>query len=203
MEKGLIRKGALINSQYEYLLIANPDESVLNKVLEEKQVFYNRYKVKIAIKTKPHITVAGFLAAETMEETIIKWIQRICSQQRSFTVVLNNYSGFPPHTIYLRIQNPKPFQQLIKQLAVIDNYIKSNNYPSVKLVDRPHLTIARKLPENIYEKAIMDYSQRDFYDTFMVNELILLKRKHQFDHCKKVMIFKFLPEHQDLFTATA
>ena len=42
------------------------------------------YKQKIAVKTKPHITIANFLAKESMEETLIRWIHRICSQHKSF-----------------------------------------------------------------------------------------------------------------------
>ncbi len=192
-----------ISGQYEYLLVANPDENVFNKVMNEKQVFYDRYKDDTAVKANPSITVAGFTAMETMEATVIRWIERICSKQHSFSVALNNFSGFPPHTIYLRVQNPQPFKQLAKQLKVISDYIKDNNYPPPRLIDRPHLTIARRLPEDVYSKAMMDYSQRDFHSSFMVNELVLLKRKHPFDSCEKVMVFRFLPAEADLFTATA
>jgi len=195
-------KQSFAGGLYEYLLVANPDAAVYEKVMNEKQGFYERYKEKVAIKTKPHITVANFLAMENMEETMIRWTQRICSQQHSFNVVLNNYSGYPPHTIYLRVQNQQPFQQLAKSLKVIADYIKGNNLPTPKLVGSPHLTIARRLPEDVYSKAMMDYSQRDFHDSFMVNELVLLKRKHQFDTCEKVMVFRFMPAVQDLF-ATA
>jgi len=185
------------NDGYEYLLIANPDESVYNKVMTEKRDFYERYNEKVAIKTKPHITVANFLAVESMEDTFIRWIQRICSQQHSFNVSLNNYSGFPPHTIYLRVQNPQPFQQLVNKLSVLDEFIKNNNWPPVMLVRKPHLTIARQLPEQVYSKAMLDYAHKDFHDSFMVTELVLLKRKNQFDRCEKVMVFKFLPEKKE------
>ncbi|HWH64153.1 MAG TPA: hypothetical protein VNS50_12800, partial [Ginsengibacter sp.] len=81
---------------YEYLLVAHPDTIVNEKVIAEKQLFYNEYKEKVSVKTQPHITIANFLAKESMEETLIRWRQRICSQQQSFTVTLNNFSGFPP-----------------------------------------------------------------------------------------------------------
>ncbi|MES2776337.1 MAG: 2'-5' RNA ligase family protein [Bacteroidota bacterium] len=203
MEQQITKQRPFVNGQYEYLLVANPDEPVFNKVMGEKQAFYDRYKERVAIKTTPHITVASFLAMDSMEETVIRWIERICSRQRSFSVALNNFSGFPPHTIYLRVQNPQPFQQLAKQLKVISDYIKSSDGPMPTLVDRPYLTIARRLPEDVYSKAMLDYSHRDFHGSFMVNELVLLRRKRQFDTCEKVMVFKFLPAEMDLFTATA
>ncbi len=51
-----------------------------------------------------------------MEDTLIRWIQRICNRYSSFDLTLNNYSGFPPHTIYLRVQDPEPFRELMRQL---------------------------------------------------------------------------------------
>src|SRR5258708_2417954 len=81
----------------EYLLVVSPDAAVYDKVMQEKHHFYDEYGAKIALHSKPHITVANFLAWERMEETIIKWIQRICGLRHGFDVQLNNYSGFPPH----------------------------------------------------------------------------------------------------------
>jgi hypothetical protein len=96
----------------EYLLVIRPDDEVYDKVIAEKQSFYDQYRQKVSVKTRPHIAVASFMAREEMEETLIRWIQRVSSQQKSFPVALNNYSGFPEHTIYLRLQDHQPFKQL-------------------------------------------------------------------------------------------
>jgi 2'-5' RNA ligase len=183
---------------YEYLLIANPDTNVFEKVMAEKQSFYDEYKEKVAIKTKPNITVADFLAKEAMEETIIRWIQRICNNQKSFTVTLNNYSGFPPHTIYLRVQNAVPFQQLAKELRVVSTYVSSCACPPMKLIANPHVSIARRLPEEVYFKALAQYARKSFHESFVVNELLLLKRKHQYESCKPVNVFAFQSGGNDL-----
>jgi hypothetical protein len=183
----------------EYLLVVHPDGEVYNKVIAEKQIFYDEYRQKVSVKTKPYITVANFLAREEMEETLIRWIQRVSSQQKSFPVTLNNYSGFPPHTIYLRIQDHEPFNQLATQLQVIDSYIRSNGCPTVKFINRPHLSIARRLPEDVYERAMIDYSQKTFSESFTALELVLLRRSHQFDPCKVINIFRLLPGENNLF----
>ena len=183
---------------YEYLLVAHPDEEVYEKVMAEKQIFYNEYKEKVAIKTKPHITVANFLAKESMEETLIRWMQRICSNQQSFTVTLNNYSGFPPHTIYLRVQNAKPFQQLAKELKVVNTYVSSCSCPPMKLISNPHVSIAGRLPEEIYFKALTQYAHKSFHESFVVNELLLLRRKHQYDTCKPINVFGLQPASKDI-----
>jgi len=191
------------NDLYEYLLVGHPDAGVYNKVMEEKNYFSSNYKEKIAANTQPHITVANFLASEAMEPTIIKWMQRICGAQQSFTVTLNNYSGFPPHTIYLRIQDPQPFQQLANQLKTVDDFIRASACPPARLITKPHLSIARKLPEPVYNKAMADYAQKTFHESFMLDELLLLRRQHQFDKCKTIQIFRLRPAGNDLFTGAA
>ena len=155
-------------------------------------------KLTIAIKTKPHITLANFLAKEAMEETIIRWMENIFNNQQSFTVTLNNYSGFPPHTIYLRVQDAKPFQQLAKELKMVNTYVSSCGCPPMKLITNPHVSIAGSLPEEIYFKALTQYARKSFHESFMVNELLLLRRKHQYDTCKTINVFGLQPGNNEL-----
>src|SRR5688500_19234164 len=129
---------------WEYLLVVHPDENVGKKIMDEKKSFFEAYNQKIDIKTKPHITIANFLATESMEETVIRWIHRICGHYKSFPVTLNNYSGFPSHSIYVRIQDHAPFKQLASELEAIDQYVRLNGRPPARLIARPHLTIARR-----------------------------------------------------------
>jgi hypothetical protein len=160
---------------WEYLLVAHPDEEVNERVIMEKREFYTLYNHEMASKTKPHITIANFVMKEAMEEIVIKWIQNICNLHTSFGVTLNNFSGFPPHTIYLRIQDPHPFKQLANALKIVDGFIQSNDCPPLHLVTKPHLTIAGALSEYAYDKAIEEYSKRSFHACFMVKKLFLLK----------------------------
>jgi hypothetical protein len=108
-------------------------------------------------------------------------------------VTLNNYSGFPPHTIYLRVQDPRPFRELAEQLATIDDFIRSSGWPPAELISNPYLSIAGSLTEQVYSRAMPDYSRKDFHDSFGVSELVLLKREHAFDACRTVNIFHFAP----------
>ena len=178
---------------YEYLLVVNPAADVNEQLVAEKQQFYNIYKEEVAIKTKPHITIANFLAKEVMEETIIRYMHRIISVKKSFATMLNNFSGFPAHTIYVRVQNHEPFKQLAMDLNIVDQYIRGNGCPAAHLISYPHVTLARRLKREIYEKAIIDYSKKSFNALFVIDELVLLKRKNQFDKCKHVNVFKLLP----------
>lgn len=183
--------GFTTQEHFEYLLLANPGEEVFKKVMAQKEIFSFCYKVNAAKKTLPHITVANFLAKETMEETLIKWMNKIISNQYAFDVMLNNFSGFPSsHTVYARVQNHEPFKQLAASLKTIDEYIRSNGFPRAMLIKHPHVTIAKGLQLDVYEKALKDYSQKTFNASFTVNELILLERQNQYEKCKQVAVFK-------------
>lgn len=191
------------NDVLEYLLVACPDGNVHNKIVEVKQSFFDVYNHKVAVKSRPDITVANFLAKESMEETLIRYIHRVCSQNKCFTVTLNNYSGFPPHTIYVRVQDPEPFRHLAVQLKVVDQYVQSNGCPPATFLFRPHLPIARGLDSNLYNKAMMDYSQQTFHESFRLDELVLLKRNNPFDTCKQVNVFRFYPPDTNMYNEVA
>ena len=184
---------------YEYLLLIHPDAEVNEKVMAEKQIFYDDYGEKDAIRTKPQIAVANFLAKEAMEDTFIRWMQIIFSKQQSFQVALNNYSGFPPHTIYLRVQNAEPIQQLANELKAVNTYVSSCSCPPMRVISRPHISIAGKLTEEVYFKALTQYAHKSFHETFLVNELLLVKRKHPYDICKPINVFRLLPGGNEIF----
>jgi hypothetical protein len=63
METGLAQNrsfSAPVGGFFEYLLVAHPDATVYAQVMAEKQLFTAQYHEQVAIKTKPHITVANF-----------------------------------------------------------------------------------------------------------------------------------------------
>ena len=184
---------------FEYLLVATPSEEVYKQVVAEKHYFFDTYGERVSIKTKPHITIANFLAKEAMEETIIRWMSRAIGTQTKFSVLLNNYGGFPPHTIYIRVQQQQPFKQLANALQSINHYVRSNDCPPMHLITKPHLTITRQLSPSVFEKAIMDYSQKTFSASFEINELVLLRRQHQFDACKQLTRFQLSSIENILF----
>jgi hypothetical protein len=45
----------------------------------------------------------------------------------------------------------------------------------------------------MYTKAMLDYSQRDFSGSFIVEEVLLLKRKSHNEEFKKINLFKLMP----------
>jgi 2'-5' RNA ligase len=179
--------------EYEYMLVVQTGKELANQILETRSGFEKTYQVHSRRMNQPYIKLASFTAKDAMEPTIERWIQRICAGQESFPVMLNNFSGFPTGKLFVRVQYHEPFMRLASGLSVIDDYIKSYGCPSAKIVSHPHVTIANKLPADMYTKAMLDYSQRDFSGSFIVEEVLLLKRKNPNEEFKKINLFKLMP----------
>lgn len=181
------------DSVYAYSLVVNTPEKVTERVREERNRFVELYATPPVQDRNPGIRVSGFMAREEMESTLFRWMHRIISAQKKFRVNLEKFNGFAPHTIYLQVRDHRPFQELAREMQVVDPYIKSYGCPSVQAEIRPHLVIAEALTESVYRRAETEYAQKKFDISFDVNELVLLRRQHAFDHGKQVSVFGLQP----------
>jgi 2'-5' RNA ligase len=179
---------------WEYLLVVNPGVDVTEKINAEKQKFTKTYQDPMAIIGKPHITLAAFLATDEMQPTLIRWIQNICTMHACFPVLLRNFDGFVPQTIYVKVHNPEPFKQLGKSLKALDHFIRANECPPLKLTTTPHLIIAHCLSEDTYFNALPTYLQRPFQQSFIATKLTLIKRATSSGRCETVYVFPLAPE---------
>jgi len=183
---------------FEYLLAIRPEQSISSKIEEERVCFMQHFPGSKRIADHPLIKVAAFSAKESMEDTIIRWMQRICRQVKSFSITLNNYSGIPNHTIYLRIPDQTALAGLAKELRVIDEYLVSHQCTALEWVKKPHLSIASHLAGSIFEKAMLYCSQQLFYECFDVKELVLLRRNRGDETNRLVNVFGLIPAELDL-----
>ena len=188
---------------FEYLLVANPSSALAAIIMQEKRWFIKEFTQSIATGTLPHLTIASFLGIEETEASINRLLENIFSSMISFSVTLEQYSGLPHHTIYLNVKNPLPFQQLAKQLNPVADLFKSSSCPPWRIINKPNLIIAHDLPEDVYNKAMTLYGKKKFSESFMLNELLLLRRKHQFDKCKTVQVFRLRPTGRNVLRDVA
>lgn len=177
----------------QYVLIGVPAGTVVEKLQAEKMFFDKKYGTDGKADTAIKITIAHLTARPQMEETIIRYMHRALFHQPGFEVVLNNYSGFPHNTIYLRVQDQQPFKQLAKHLDVINHYVSSCSCPPVQFSQHPHISIAKKLPYKTYLQALLDYGQRTFFETFELNRLLLMRKDPFSGAYKLVQQFNLKP----------
>ena len=187
-------------STYEYLLVVQPEAAVRAQVMEEKYFFNGQYRQGASDTIPPDIAVASFTAKEAMEDIMIRWFRRIIAQQPAFTVTLNNYSGVPPHAVYLRVQEQEPFHRLAAGMGAIGEFLKNNECPPLRLYDRACIALAAGLAPSVYDKAMPDYSRRSFHASFEVSQLLLI-RKNTDGSCSRVQAFGLLPAEKDQYAA--
>ena len=178
----------------EYQLVIHTETSVSEQIARQKIDFATEYRLSIDQQVPEGIVIAKFLAKEEMEETLLRWMQRILCATKTFRLSLNNYGGLPGvNAIVLRVQDHQPFRQLAKELKVIDELVRSNGLPKAQLFAMPHLAFAPALTKSLYDKALMDYSKKEFHASFDVKEMILTKKTNQFDGGRQVSIFRLQP----------
>ena len=176
----------LFGNRWQYLLLVSPDYPVTAKVREEKDRFYSLYRLKMAIKTLPHITVARFTANEDLEKPLVALMQSVCKKHQRFFVELLGFDGFEAHAIFIKVREHKPFHELAHGLDIINNYLIANEHSAACLVTEPHMTIAREISCRVYTKAIDSYLRRSFSGSFWVHELLLFKRRHRGETYQRV-----------------
>ena len=191
----------------EYVLAIAPRGEVAEKILEARKEFAESFYASADTVQKPVILLSKLDAREEMEDTLIRWLQKIIGQEQSFLVTLNNYGAVPPNTICLRLQEHAVFFHFLKKLDVLKQYIPMAS----GFFKRPYLEFAANLPAEVYEKALPHYSRESFHESFVVNELLLMKRENasvriikdgQSDHFKTIQVFGLLPQ-SDLFNRVA
>lgn len=176
----------LQQTAYSYsLVVALPH--FVQQMLRQQQAFFTAQYGYVC--GAPRLCIAHFTAHEAMEDTLLRYLQRIAGMQHALSVTLNNYSSIPEHTIYVRVQQPVCFQQWIQALQPIDNYISDNGFPHLQTMQRAHIPLAAALPPNVYRKAVSHYAQQVFYASFMATEWVLLKCKNNYSN--EVPLCKF------------
>ncbi len=186
----------------EYLLIVQPHEDLYNKMMHIKQSFAQKYDCPLAAYTKPHITLINFVQWEMQEPKLIHQLNSAIAVNHPFLVTINGFGSFPTHTIYANIQTKNNLVHLVKSLKTIQRILTLDNKNKPHFITEPHLTIARKLLPWQYEKAWLEYSNTPLTASFMVNELVLLKR--QVDTKKYTVLTSFpLLSKTDISVQTA
>jgi 2'-5' RNA ligase len=163
--------------QNEYVLILNPHEELRNKIKAVKQKFYDDYKSPSALWGKPHVTLAKFTQLEMLEERIINRLKMVAMGYHPIKIELKDFGSFPSHTIYINVTTKEPVRNLVREIKPWQKLLKLNDDHKPHFLDEPHLTIVRQLKPWQYEKAWLEYSNKNFTGRFIADSMLLLKRK--------------------------
>ncbi len=192
MDHGLVNRiisaGMLREEWPEYRLVIPADDPVSRQVKQLRMQWEKLFGNSSAADKPPSITVACFSAREEMEDMIMRWISRICSTQPSFMVTLNNFSALPPQTIYIRVQQAGPFQQLAGQLRKLDEFAKAADGRQWKIFEKPFIKLG-SLPEDAAQQQWFTYTHQVFHAAFMARKMVLMRKEKS--QWKTLSVFPF------------
>jgi 2'-5' RNA ligase len=159
----------------EYMLVLSPHEDLRNRITGIKKEFNARFKADQSGVGKPHIMLAQFTVWQMMEEKIVNRLKVIAMGNPPIKVMLNNFGSYPSHTICINVTTKIPIQNIVKEMRSFRRLMKSPEKDPYFNED-PHITIARKLMPDQYEKSWLEYAHRNFTGSFIADGMLLLKR---------------------------
>lgn len=163
-------------STHEYLLVLAPHEELWQRIVRVREEFAEKYKIKEARFTRPHIALVSFTGWTMTEEKMLQRLQTIAMGISPFKVELRDYGSYPTHSLFINVVTKLPVQTLVGELKAMQRLMKVNNENKAHFIDDPHITIARKLKPWQYEQGWMEYSHRQFTGRFIADGMLLLKR---------------------------
>lgn len=175
-----------------YRLVAYPDMLTGLQIKAEQAYIQRQYQTSIPSE-QPGIVVAEFMAREDMEATLIRWMHRIISTQSSFRVNIQGFGALSSKHLYLRVQEQQPFHQLAGAMQVIDQYIRSYDYPPVKRFTHPCLPLTGAVPEKAFDQVMQEFAARKLELSFEVKELMLIRSRHETEAGKQINLFRLQP----------
>ncbi len=110
-----------------------------------KLALKERFGIKYALKSPPHITLKmPFLFNENKEEILKEKLHRFFQAEKSFDIGLKGFKTFGSRVIYIAVKSPTELLQLQSKLA---QFSKSKLLLPLELSDTnysPHMTVAFK-----------------------------------------------------------
>jgi 2'-5' RNA ligase len=159
----------------EYRLIIPLPEAIQNKVLAVRKTLHEKYGVKPAFEIKPSLTVLRCHAFEKGEARLLEKLQHIALTTNPFKVELQDYAGYPSHTIYINVATKAPFNDLCKELKKAKWLMQVPQHDPY-FINEPHLMIAQRLKPKEFTVLWNECEHRQFTGRFMADAMLLLKR---------------------------
>ena len=148
-----------------------------DKVLSLKNFMAERYGCRVALKSPAHITlVPPFWMAEEKDADLRSAIDRLSASMSSFDINTEDFSSFPPKTIFIRLSEN---MQLSALKSTSDVFFRSQPAFGISPEARPfhpHITIAtRDLYKKDFHEAWPLFRQKVFRESWQAEGISLLK----------------------------
>jgi hypothetical protein len=160
------------NYTYALQLVLRPEVS--QAIENARQDFQESFH--LSLNKKPcQITIADFHASESFLPTLLRWIQRLAASMHELPLQLNNFSGVPPHEIYLRVVDHEQHHPLHQQLQKISEAVSGFSDVKTEIRKQWRLPVVDQLPGMLFDKAMHYFSRQELFLDTMVEEICLVR----------------------------
>ena len=160
-----------------YFIALVAPEEINEKLLEWKHFMKDRFGCTVALKSPAHITlVAPFWMQPGLEHDLQNSIHAFSTEQKSFEVLLHNFSAFTPRVIYVDVIKNTAIDSL--QNSFTDYLLLQNKFPIIKETRpfHPHVTIAtRDLYKKAFNEAWEIFNRKEYNAEWKINSISLLR----------------------------
>lgn len=160
----------------EYLLVIAPNEELRSRITEVRKAFNDKFNTAMPLTGRPHLALVHFKTFSMNEEKIVSRIRHVAMGIAPFKIELKGFASFPTHTIYINVATKVPVQNLIRELKTVQRLMKADPGYEPHFISEPFIAVARKLLPWQYEKAWLEYSQKNFSAKLVADNMFLLKR---------------------------
>ena len=171
-----------INLPGNYHLVVQPLRELRERLAEAVAGARETYGDAAFRAAEGELLLAEFWSREDMEATLLRWLHRIIGQQESFGILLNNFGSKPGLPLYIRVQDPEPFQPLVAALRPLEVLMRTlygpagkGDGPPLRLVRHPRLPLLESIRPEAELLVLLDFSCRSFRAEMEVEELLLYR----------------------------
>lgn len=159
----------------EYMLILSPDEYLQERIGKIKQAIIEKSGAKLPMG-RSNVLLARWEAWDMQEDRLMRHLQILGMEQYPFQVHLENFSGFPSHTIYIPVTSREPITKLVAKVRKHKRLMQSPGKDAY-FISEPALALFKGLTAGQYEQTMPAFEARQFHASFVADGMLLLKKK--------------------------
>lgn len=169
----------------DYKLILDTPIVVRQKIATVKKSFDEDYKGIIISGGAPFILLASFSITENEEQDIVNKLHQVALGGMPFKVHLKNFDIIEDNEIFIKVEEIHTITTLIQQVKGALNGIDA------KYNEIPRISVGDSLQPWQMDKSWKKFARQHFSATFLVKEMLLLKRIEGFKSWQILSHLKF------------
>lgn len=175
---------------FEYMLVIGLPVEVRSRVEEQRAELIGSFRIIQPQTGKPNISLARFCAVKRTEHKIIRRLEWVAAETKTFTVQLDGFGGYPMHAMFIRIRNQQLVLDLVRSIKKARMLMKAAGEDPYFLLD-PQVALAGRMDKQAYTAAMKIYEHKKFSADFPADAFLLLKKKKEENKYQVVKRFEF------------